>query len=79
MIPVQAVPIELAGKGIVHACAGMLDLAVTEDRAEYQFIELPLNLGGINGDCLDLGLDVLFFIGEEFIDFAITLDQRLAL
>src|SRR5690606_9126099 len=76
--PVQAVSVELAGKSIVHTRAGMLDLAVTEDRSKRQFIELPLNLGGIDGNCLDLGLDVLFLVGEKFIDLAIALDQRLA-
>ena len=38
MFPVQAVAVKLAGESVIDTRAGMLDLAVTEDRAERQFI-----------------------------------------
>ena len=74
MLPVQAAPVELTGKGIVNPRARMPDFCMAKNRTESQLIELPFDLCRINGNRLDLGLDVLFLICQEFIDLAIALD-----
>jgi len=54
-------------------------LPMAQDRIKGKRLEFLGKLGGIDIERLDFSFDVLFFIGEELVNFAITVDKRVAL
>ena len=57
----------------------MLDLAVPKDRVEGESFQLLADFGRIDIQRLDLRLDVLLFVCEEFVDLTIALNVGFAL
>ena len=53
------------------------DLALFDDAIEQQFFQFLGQVGVLDVGVLDLLFDVLFFVGQVFIDFAVALDVGL--
>ncbi len=79
VFPAQQMVIEFPAEGILIARGQVLDLAVPKDRVEGKGFQLLADLGRIDIQRLDLSLDVLLFVCQEFVDLAITLNVGFAL